>query len=1060
MTTPIDQPSRDRFASELDRNFSIIAGAGSGKTRAITDRIVQIARSARAREWLPNLVVVTFTNRAADEMQQRARQNILEAGVSLEVLAAFNRAFFGTIHSFCVQLLANHGHYLGLPSQLDPITEDEELWNQFVQRQNVIGASLDPEDRRVLLRHVQVRQLMELARGGRGKLPALGRAVAAPGMNFSDVYSYVAKGSARRTIPRLQEELRTWEQSWRDGEDYLRWPSCTTQTSEFRELWDKAFAPLRRWVNDCSLCVAAEVQRAYREFRLERGFLTFEDQIALAAELMRHPEAARRIREKNYRIVLDEAQDTDPMQFSLLLEIARPPCADLPWLELQADHPRPGHFCMVGDFQQSIYRHRADLAQYRRLHDLLVETGAAEAITFSVTFRLDHAAIDFVNGAFRSILSDHAGQAGFVDLNPRREALPGQVIRLELGEARAASDSPGEIPEARLAQIEAKQLAQWMRETGLPKLRASSWREVAILCPRKAWLRLLRRALRDAGFAVQIQSESELKGESPAYAWFTALATIMAEPLLSYEIVGVLREVFGISDHALALFSQGDGERFQIARPTRGTGVVPQTLNLLAGTRVAIQGLPLFSAAQEIARRVQLRARLRALPAEDFERLDEELDALFLPVAAAEAEGKTLSEFARLLAANFGAAREVMPTTAEAIQLITCHKAKGSEWQAVIVPFLARRVITRGDAYPKIIKNPVSDELLVAFAPQDITPELKQALKRWEQQEMERLLYVALTRAKHTLVLGFDRELFVNAQGEISADAQLRWLRGDRNHANFDFFARLARKVTACGATDARQASETAAGEIEHSVASLPALRPGDRETAAAQASRFVQKLNPSALGDALRNGSKARIYPERDAAPRPATFDNAATRYGAWWHRLTELLPWSADAVSCKRIWEEHSSFSPDPERSAAEWRLLHEHLAGAFDFRRRLPGRDPVAHPEMPFTWRIHDTACLEGIIDLAFFDRAAGKCLILDWKTNRIARGETERLREQYRSQLAAYAKAVAAITQLEVEAGLYSTCLGVFLLYKSEEIEEEWKRLRKLPPPELAAEIAAP
>src|SRR5205809_8017867 len=111
--SPQDQAQRDRFARELDKNISVIAAAGAGKTTAITDRIVEIAKSEQARDWLPQLVVVTFTNRAADEMQQRARQRIFEQNVSSTVLAAFNRAFFGTIHSFCMKLLAAHGHHLG-----------------------------------------------------------------------------------------------------------------------------------------------------------------------------------------------------------------------------------------------------------------------------------------------------------------------------------------------------------------------------------------------------------------------------------------------------------------------------------------------------------------------------------------------------------------------------------------------------------------------------------------------------------------------------------------------------------------------------------------------------------------------------------------------------------------------------------------------------------------------------------------------------------------------------------------------------------------------------------
>ncbi|MGH8164580.1 MAG: UvrD-helicase domain-containing protein, partial [Rhodanobacteraceae bacterium] len=211
MSEIADLAARQRFACELDRNFSVIASAGSGKTRAITDRVVELARGSAALERLPQLVVVTYTNRAADEMQQRTRQRILEAGLSLEVIEAFNRAFFGTIHSFCVKLLAAHGHHLGLPNDLELITDNEELWNQFVQQHTTIGGSLGEENRRVLLRHVQARQLMELARTCERDLSALQPNHCCPDTDFADVYAVVAKGSATRTIPKDQENLRRWE---------------------------------------------------------------------------------------------------------------------------------------------------------------------------------------------------------------------------------------------------------------------------------------------------------------------------------------------------------------------------------------------------------------------------------------------------------------------------------------------------------------------------------------------------------------------------------------------------------------------------------------------------------------------------------------------------------------------------------------------------------------------------------------------------------------------------------------------------------------------------------
>src|SRR5919197_3442979 len=127
--------------------------------------------------------------------------------------------------------------------------------------------------------------------------------------------------------------------------------------------------------------------------------------------------------------------------------------------------PRDGHFCMVGDFQQSIYRNPRELAHYRELHESLVKTGAAEELKFSVTFRLDQAQLDFVNATFANILNNTDGQVEFVELNPRPEILPGQIIRFELGD-----DFDASLKETQRARIEAQRLAKWVRETGLANL--------------------------------------------------------------------------------------------------------------------------------------------------------------------------------------------------------------------------------------------------------------------------------------------------------------------------------------------------------------------------------------------------------------------------------------------------------------------------------------------------------------------------------------------------------------------------------------------------------------
>src|SRR5207248_6426595 len=215
-----------------------------------------------------------------------------------------------------------------------------------------------------------------------------------PECDFGKVEAAVETAQAKN-IPKAKVQLRDWIDRWQKSDEFAPWPPCATTEREFVRRWREAFRPLRDWASACASCVAADVQRDYRDFRLARGAITYADQIALATELLRIPDVAKRIRQKNYRVILDETQDTDPQQFFFLMEITRPPAAAGEWLQTKADPPRSGHFAMVGDFQQSIYRDPHDLNHYRELHKALIKMRAAEELKFSATFRLDRAQLDF-----------------------------------------------------------------------------------------------------------------------------------------------------------------------------------------------------------------------------------------------------------------------------------------------------------------------------------------------------------------------------------------------------------------------------------------------------------------------------------------------------------------------------------------------------------------------------------------------------------------------------------------------------------------------------------------
>src|SRR5438034_10424977 len=565
-------------------------------------------------------------------------------------------------------------------------------------------------------------------------------------------------------------------------------------------------------------------------------------------------------------------------------------------METRVDPPPPGHFCMVGDFQQSIYWERADLNYYRAVHEALIADKNGESLEFSVTFRLDQKQLDFVNATFREILNDKDGQVRFVQLQPRPEILPGRVIRVPQV-AKELLPEGRKLKDYQKARIEAEYLARWITHAGLRKLSADSWREVAILCPRKAWLQTMAAALRRAGLPVAIQSERDVKGDSPAYAWLTALLTIMTDPLNVYQIVGVLREIFGVSDHDLTVFSEGQKARFRIDEVLPAAGKISSHLHTFAEIRQRAEGLALFDAVALIVDQTQPRERLLLLPATELGDLARELDALLAQTAEAEANGMILAEFAEHLRNDFATPRAARFSADDnAIQLITSHKAKGSEWQAVIVPFLARDLRPPSPRYPHFVKSPVNGELIIAFGEEDKSKDLKDAVERAQQQELERLLYVATTRARHALVVVLDQEIFSNNEGKLPRTAQLRRLIRDKDSysGEFDQHSSTIDEVL--------EPSQTVEHASRKSGAEIEPLTSRELKRVAKRASEFVRKITPSALDSEVPAEVRTR-----------SRLDNLATLYGRWWHKFFERLDWKSGIDSAQKLSGKELPSSPD---------------------------------------------------------------------------------------------------------------------------------------------------
>jgi ATP-dependent exoDNAse (exonuclease V) beta subunit len=1014
MSALIDQPERDRFVLEQGKNISVIAPAGVGKTTSIVARIVHLASlpEAGAVDRLSRLIVVTYSVRAAQQMQQKARVAIREAAVSTRVQRAFQQTFFGTIHSYCVRLLERFGHYLGLPSPVALLQDDAELWNRFLLRGLGQGISQDSN-----LRELFPFYLPE-------KLYALGKEISPgeeietgppPDLAWKRLLDYQGAGlhaATKKSIARAQEAAQRWSEAWARGERFRPLPKCpeSDKAAAFAEIWNETFAPLHDWLRHAALAFGRHVANAYEKFRLSEAVMTYDDQVRLALRALDHPAVRRELAAERLSVLLDEAQDTDPRQFEVLRRVAG--LGDNP---NQTDDQS---FCIVGDFQQAIYAPRSDLAVYRRVHDEISAGPRGTSSRLHVTFRCDAEIIAFVNRLFPSVLNKTGGQCAFETLVARDEAGPGRVVRW------ACPDEPEQaagkkISAEKRARHEARFVARKIQELGPAGLGASGWSQVALLCPRKNWLLEIQRELVEVGVPVQLHSSNEQQRDRTPAAWLTALIWVAAHPEDSFEIAGVLREILGVSDSDMALYTSGNGDKLRLDRPVAvDDGPVGISLKILRDACAQADLMPLHQAIGQLVEKTNLRERLNSIDEMKLENANRELDDFLAVVAGRSAEGVTLAELAEELRLGLAQESPAEEEIRDAIQLLTSHKAKGLEWQAVIVPYVFRTIESKSPGYPRVVTGVAAREI-VCRDKADFASYARDFVTERERQQLQRLLYVMSTRAKRTLVLLDDEALFAGSTRRAGWSAgELLGFFGGENRDTWKAIPETS------AAPEEFLSDESPPVEFAPGVLSLPDLSKEDVRQAVERAGRFPRRITPHALAVHARDEAEPEMQVEREDDQPKVAADGPGILYGTWWHEFVQTIPWQKPASAWQRKFVEAQARSPQPERAAREWELFRRSALARW---LAEPGR--LIQVELPFLWReTGEAACLEGVMDLAVYTESESAWRVIDWKTNRIGPAGSDGLVEIYRGQIAAYVRALREMLSAEVRGSLYLTQTG--------------------------------
>lgn len=828
-----DKTARERITAEFDKNFFVEAGAGSGKTHSMVERMAALIKSGHAK--IENISAVTFTRKAAAQLREgfqitlerafhdkhtsaKDKDNIRTA------LSNFERSSISTIHSFCARLLRERPVEAGIDPGFEEIEENEDavfakqVWSEFIERQGfennkTIGWMRDngisPESLEdvyiKLARYRDVDVVTEdvpkpdLSEGKnkvkqfidsmKTKLPSN-----EPEKGWDELQKMIRKSLKLISLGYLEEDRlfitllhvlmkkpdvthNRWLSGQTEAED------CAKKMCSFQE--DTVSHLLQEWgeyLHKPLILFAQQGVKYYENWRKERSILNFQDLLMSAAALLReNPEVRDYFKKIITHLLVDEFQDTDPIQAEVVLLLTSNDNSEKNWRKV---FPKEGSLFLVGDPKQSIYRfRRADIDMYNYVKEIF-RKGAGEVLELTSNFRsLDHIG-DMTDTVFKDIfpVSDTRYQAKFVPLMTTREkgALCEHGILENIIEKITGSKAQT------IAEIDAGRIASWIYHCingGLKLDRAKDEKEFGltqtpepgdfmIITKLKKRLQIYARALEDMGIPYQV-SGGEGFGESVELYEIYKVLKAVADPRNSVALVAALRgRFFGVSDNDLYKFVKSGGRFSYFTKPETGPRIISDAFSRLREyNEIVRQNSPVtavemileklaaipFAVSQEagssrtgnVLKAVELLREHRADQTGTFTEL---VDYLYTLLDTKDIEEMWL-----------------FPRTAKAVRVMNLHKAKGLEAPVVI---LADPLGISKEYAPELHVTRTADKPAGYFTVTSPTghygTQLLAVPQNWEAQaseekiyedaEKKRLDYVAVTRAKNILVVSTYRE--------------------------------------------------------------------------------------------------------------------------------------------------------------------------------------------------------------------------------------------------------------------------------------------------------------
>ena len=843
---PPDQQARDAIASDHGKTLFVEAGAGCGKTEALVGRVINLVTSSDVS--LDDVAVITFTNKAAAELRHRIRSRLEELLAACSEPATRERldlsltklddAAISTLHGFARRLLTEHSIEARLPPNfevLDEISSQVEFIERF--ERFLDSLLLDPEWSRTLLISDALgidpaKDLLPLAKELHKNwyllkttnhpepaavqfedLIAKGHALALQENTFIGSADSDSMTKSLEAIRQFVHKLETGfdeiqqidtlastklpsgkrkgrKTNWTDIESLRsQFESYTTEVTFFRaSLTDLILRRLTACLTDFILDGVLEQRKL--------GRLDYHDLLVSAREILndstRGPLIRSKVHNKYEYLLIDEFQDTDPIQIEIATLIASPIdiASSTSW---QTTPTLPGRLFFVGDPKQSIYRfRRADISLYL---DAQGKYGDGQFL-LSTNFRSTPEIISWINEVFGKLVNHRDNsQPAYTPLVPIRESAPvGDAVTL-LG-AAAHQTSGTEKPTAGNVQLaEAHDITQTvlhMVKEGWAVHQDGEWREakfsdVAVLVPTRSAMTNIQRDFERAGVSYRVASTNNV-WRSPEIRDLVMCLRAINNPSDSLATVSALRSsVYGCGDDDLYQFNTKNSDPWawgtvtieEHAKRAEGGGPVATGLAHLAELREQCSILTPSELIGQIITDRQLTEQCAARqdPRESLRRFRYVVDQAR---AWSDTGNGNLQSFIFWIAQQTAEnARSVETVLSEddddSVQIMTIHAAKGLEFPIAVVAGLPLQTKTKSGVRVGHALNTDMPDVKIREGLETLGfDQWAQAEKLFTHDESIRALYVACTRARDHLVVSLHRkEAPSNSDPQIQTQGHL-----------------------------------------------------------------------------------------------------------------------------------------------------------------------------------------------------------------------------------------------------------------------------------------------